>query len=131
MYRSHVEPNCANFFKSIEKQGGPIFPDICFEQIYQELYIQNEEINSEDEDMASNSGDPSIDFKYEDDPELFDGNGNPQKKRGRKPKTYHIQKMLDVARQKEQAQIDNEIKKGSDEEDIEDLGLGSRANEFK
>jgi hypothetical protein len=26
-----VEPDCQNFFKSLEKQGGPIFPDICFE----------------------------------------------------------------------------------------------------
>jgi len=39
LYRSHLEPNCPNFFKSIEKQGGPIFPDIAFEEIYYELYV--------------------------------------------------------------------------------------------
>ena len=33
VYRA-VEPDCETFFKSLEKQGGPIFPDICFEQIY-------------------------------------------------------------------------------------------------
>jgi hypothetical protein len=30
MYRTQVEAASSHFFKSIEKQGGPIFPDIGF-----------------------------------------------------------------------------------------------------
>ena len=39
--------------------------------------------------------------------------------------------MLDVARQKEQIQIENEIKKVEGEESADDLILGSRTYEYK
>lgn len=45
-----LDPDCPTFFKSLEKQGGPIFPDICFEEIYSELYIKKgADDESEDE----------------------------------------------------------------------------------
>jgi len=34
LYRSHTDPCSSNFFKSMDKQGGPIFPDIGFQDIY-------------------------------------------------------------------------------------------------
>ena len=39
--------------------------------------------------------------------------------------------MLDVARQKEQIQIDNEIKRGDGDESFEDQTLGARAHEYR
>ena len=45
-----MEPDGDTFFKSLEKQGGPIFPDICFEPIYGELYVKKQ---SHDEDTQS------------------------------------------------------------------------------
>ena len=53
-----------------------------------------------------------------------------KKKRGRKPKSYHIQKMLDVARQKEQIQIENEINRG-DEVSIDSENMSARAHEYR
>ena len=56
----------------------------------------------------------TLDNQYND--MLYDANGEAiKKKRGRKPKSYHIQKKMDVQRQKEQLQIEEEIKKNEEE----------------
>ena len=51
MYRSHVEPTSSQFFKSLDKQGGPLFPDIGFHDIYSEMNIKKEE-SKEDETQS-------------------------------------------------------------------------------
>lgn len=57
LYRSHTDPCSSNFFKSMDKQGGPIFPDIGFQDIYQEHYMLKEE-QKEKEGGESQNSDP-------------------------------------------------------------------------
>ena len=38
--RSHVEPTSEDFFKTIDKVGGPLEPDVSFNDIYTEIFIK-------------------------------------------------------------------------------------------
>ena len=38
--RNTVEPTSANFFKTIDKVGGPIDPTIGFGEVYTEIFIK-------------------------------------------------------------------------------------------
>ena len=63
IYRA-VEPDSPSFFKSLEKQGGPIFPDICFEDAYNELYTSKpSQEDSADENDDSMTIDPTKEAK--------------------------------------------------------------------
>ena len=96
LYRSHIEPNCPNFFKSLDKQGGPIFPDSCFEEVYTELYLkinqepaeEDSQENEENEDNTLTMGQNELTMEAGDEGQA---NAEPvKKKRGRKPKSFYI-----------------------------------------
>jgi hypothetical protein len=53
LYRSHIEPDCATFFKSMDKLGGPVYPDLSFDEIYCELYIKSESYDSDENTLAN------------------------------------------------------------------------------
>ena len=38
--RNHVEPTSSNFFRTIDKVGGPIEPTLGFNEIYTEIFIK-------------------------------------------------------------------------------------------
>ena len=38
--RNHVEPTSSNFFRTIDKVGGPIEPTVGFNEIYTEIFIK-------------------------------------------------------------------------------------------
>ena len=59
MYRTQVDASSSHFFKSFDKQGGPIFPDIGFQDIYSEIYIKKEE--TKEDDTASENMENTID----------------------------------------------------------------------
>ena len=147
MYRSNTDPCSSNFFKSIDKQGGPIFPDIGFQDIYTEHYLPKEESKEKDGDSQNSENeenDETVEKKAENElnyphqiEHQFDANGDMiKKKRGRKPKSFYQQKILEEQRQREQILIDNQIKKteneDADTQDINELSKGAERNsEFK
>lgn len=109
MYRSNIEPNSSKYFKSLEKQGGPIFPDICFEQIYAELYLhkmEEQKIENMSQETVTDRNENTLDNKFDSSSIHMYNNPDNQnenqeyyrKKRGRKPKSYYIQKILDEQR---------------------------------
>lgn len=107
IYRSNTDPCSSNFFKSIDKQGGPIFPDIGFQDIYKEHYMPHEESKEKEEgddeaqqsDQEDNENAGTAEKKLETSlpdiaPQIsehqYDANGEMiKKKRGRKPKSYY------------------------------------------
>lgn len=114
------------FFQTPEKQGGPVFPDSGFAEVYSEIFIkkfeESKEDYSEDENDQSGHGQISEYMKL--------------KKRGRKPKSFNIQKILDEQRQKEQIQLEQDIRKGVAIRDYDhtnkpDTSLGERMLEYK
>ena len=44
-----MSPVGKSFFKSLEKQGGPIFPDICFHEVYNEMYSKQSGLKSKED----------------------------------------------------------------------------------
>lgn len=114
------------YFQTPEKQGGPVFPDSGFAEVYSEIFIKkfedSKEDDSEDENDQSGNGQISEYMKL--------------KKRGRKPKSFNIQKILDEQRQKEQIQLEQDIRKGVAIRDYDhtnkpDTSLGDRMLEYK
>lgn len=37
---SHIEPTSYEFFKTVDKIGGPLDPTTCFKEVYTEIYIK-------------------------------------------------------------------------------------------
>jgi len=110
IYRSQVEAASSHFFKSIDKQGGPIFPDIGFQDIYSEIYIKKEENKEDDscsdgnENTLPNEGTKKSElegiglanYPSMNNDQQYDANGELiKKKRGRKPKSFYVQKILE------------------------------------
>ena len=101
-----------------------MFPDTGFAEVYSEMYIQSEEKKHED------------DSAEEEDQDI--GNEPVPKKRGRKPKSFNIQKILDEQRQKEQICLEIDLKKEGttlertyDAINQPDESLGERFLEFQ
>jgi len=57
MYRGQYDAINPNYFKTLERCGGPIFPDSGFKEIYNEIYIKkNGENDDEDEKNSKEEG---------------------------------------------------------------------------
>ena len=79
--RSHVEPTNTDFFRTIEKVGGPIEPTTGFSEIYTEIFIKKKakavpqefnedgEMNEdgENEDDCEGEGEEGHDFGHKHD----------------------------------------------------------------
>jgi len=56
--RNHVEPTSSNFFRTIDKVGGPIEPTIGFNEVYTEIFIKKKpKVILSKEEMENQSAD--------------------------------------------------------------------------
>mmetsp|Transcript_39659 Transcript_39659/g.60748 ORF Transcript_39659/g.60748 Transcript_39659/m.60748 type:complete len:80 (-) Transcript_39659:2116-2355(-) len=75
---AHYDPTSETYWRADHRCGGPIFPDISFQEVYNELYLKSGGDDMMDEENKSCRNDES---------QAEPG----KKKRGRKPKSYYIQ----------------------------------------
>ena len=53
MYRGQYDAININYFKTLERCGGPIFPDSGFKDVYNEIYIKKSGDVDEDDEKSS------------------------------------------------------------------------------
>lgn len=58
--RSHVEPTSSDFFKTIDKVGGPVEPIQGFDEVYTEIFIKRRTKKQEEEDGACEEGESGL-----------------------------------------------------------------------